>query len=324
VALAVAVVLAAIASATLYADPGVGGRAPSAPTPVPCGAASTSTIASVDAAVAQGIYAGELHSSEVSADMAHVTGSRVLLGALAANDQMATYAAVHAIVYTPHWHIVRLRVERAGQLIADVGGPDVIAPVAGELRWKGKTIGRYVMSVQDDAGYVKLVSRFIGVPLDLYRSGAFVMGTLLPAPSTVDADASIYADGSSFWIQLLSASAFPSGPLRVALFVPAPTSALTVMSCASVRLQAWGSVAKHVAARLLPLQSHYQDLVDVLHGTTGGLVYVRSGSTHLAGGAGPAQIPAQGSVRFRGHSWAVFSWEPVPSTRVYFLTPAAA
>ena len=146
----------------------------------PCGRASASTIAAVDATAAQGIYAGELSGSEVSADIAHVTGSQALLSALARNDRAAVYAAVRTIVYTPHWHIVRLRVARAGGVIADVGGPDVIAPVSGPLSFRGRTVGSYVMSVQDDAGYVKLVSRFIGVPIDLYRNGAFLMGTLQP------------------------------------------------------------------------------------------------------------------------------------------------
>ena len=74
-----------------------------------------------------------------------------------------------AIVYTPHWHIVRLRVMQGTRVLADVGGPYVIAPVTGTLEQHGRTLGRYVMSVQDDTGYVKLVSRFIGVPVELYR-----------------------------------------------------------------------------------------------------------------------------------------------------------
>src|SRR5665213_2397489 len=119
-----------------------------------CGAASTAITASVDAAVARGIYAAEIHSNEVSSDRAHVIGSQALRSALAGNDRAAVYAAVHAIVYAPHWHIVRLRVLKAGRVLVDVGGPDVIAPVSGTLRWKGRPVGSYVMSVQDDAGYV--------------------------------------------------------------------------------------------------------------------------------------------------------------------------
>ena len=159
---------------TQFATPSA--RSPDPPSP--CGQASASTIGDVDATAAQRIYAGELHGSEVSADIAQITGSQALLSALARKEPAAVYAAVHAIVYTPHWHIVRLRVVSAGRVIADVGGPDVIAPVSGSLSFRGRTVGSYVMSVQDDAGYVKLVSRFIGVPIDLYRNGAFLMGTL--------------------------------------------------------------------------------------------------------------------------------------------------
>ncbi len=289
----------------------------------PCGQASAATIASVDGTVAQGIYAGELHSIEVNADIAHITGSQALLSALAGNSEAAVYAAVHAIVYTPHWHIVRLRVVKAGRVMADVGGPDVIAPVSGALRWKGRTLGTYVMSVQDDVGYVKLVSRFIGVPVDLYRNGSFLMGTLQRAPSAVSTGSSVDVGGASYQVQLLSARAFPGGALRVALLVPAPAPTVSAASCSSVRLAAWGSIAMHIADRLKPLQAHYQDLVDILHGTTGGPAYVRSGSTPIAGGTVPAWLPQRGIVRYGGRSWAVFSWEPVPPARVYFLTPSS-
>jgi hypothetical protein len=340
--LAAMVIVGAVLGATLDADPGPVRQAPARLTSVRslgpgsvlrslassaasprCGPASATTIASVDATVAQGIYAAEIHSSEVKADIAHITGSQALLSALASNNEAAVYSDVHTIVYTPHWHIVRLRVVKAGRVVADVGGPDVIAPVSGTLRWKGRTLGTYVMSVQDDIGYVKLVSRFIGVPVDLYRNGSFLMGTLQPAPSTVSAGASVSVSGASYQVQLLSARTFPSGTLRVALLVPTPAPTVSAASCPSVRLAAWGSIAMHIAARFKPLQAHYQDLVDVLHGTTGGPAYVLSGSTRIAGGAVPARIPRRGIVRYGGHSWSVFSWEPVPPARVYVLTPSS-
>ena len=338
--LAVTVIAGVIVAVTLDTGPGPGARAPahanpadgrgtqfaassarSPDSPSPCSRASASTIAAVDATAAQGIYAGELRGNEVSADIAHITGSRALLTALARKEPTAVYAAVHAIVYAPRWHIVRLRVVSAGRVIADVGGPDVIAPVSGSLTFRGRTVGTYVMSVQDDAGYVKLVSRFIGVPIDLYRNGAFLMGTLQPAPPTVSAGASLAIAGNAYHADVLSARAFPTGGLRVALLVASPSPALASMSCRSVRLAAWASIAMHIAARLRPLPAHYQDLVHIVEGTTGGLVYVRSGSTRIAGGAGPARLPDHGTVRYAGRSWALLSWEPAASTRVYFLTP---
>jgi hypothetical protein len=300
--------------------PALASIAASASSPT-CGPQSASTIASVDRTVANGIYAAEISSPEVHADIGRITGSQALLSALASNDTAAAYEAVHSIVYMPGWHIVRLRVVKASRVVADVGGPDIIAPVSGRLRSRGRTLATFVMSVQDDLGYVKLVSRFIGVPIDLYRGGSFLMGTLQPAPSMVSAGATVRVRGGSYLPQLLRARAFPSGTLRVALFVRDPSRAVSHESCAAVRLAAWGSVAMHIAARFQPLQSSYQSFVDVLHGTTGGPVYVRAGSTRIAGGAHPARLPRHGTVRFAGRSWAVFSWEPVPPARIYFLTP---
>lgn len=152
----------------------------------PCGTATAQTIAAVETHVARRIYDGEAGGSAVAEDVSHIVGSPELLSAVAAGDQPAVYAAVHAIVYTPHWHIVRLRVVKNGRVLADVGGPYIIAPVRGALRQAARKVGSFVMSVQDDVGYVKLVTRFTGVPIDLYgtprRGFGFVLGTLRPAP----------------------------------------------------------------------------------------------------------------------------------------------
>lgn len=294
------------------------GGAIAATTPAACGPAAA---ASVDEFVARRIYAGERSGTEVRTDIAHVTGSAALLAALESASPPAVYAAVHRIVYTPHWHIVRLRVPAHGRVLADVGGPDIIAPISGTLRSKGRTAGSFVMSVQDDLGYVKLVSRFIGVPIDLYRAGAFVMGTLKPAPSSVSNAETVTVGESRYQAVVFDAAAFPSGTLKVALFVPAPPSTPAARNCAS-RVAAWGNIAHHIAARFTPLSARYGDFRDTLQFLSGGLVFVRSGSVRLAG-AGPARVPRRGTVSYRGRSWAVFSWEAVPPARIYFLTPTA-
>jgi hypothetical protein len=207
-------------------------------------------------------------------------------------------------------------------VIADVGGPDVIAPVSGTLRANGRPLATYVMSVQDDLGYVKLISRFIGIPIDLYRNGVFLMGTLQPAPRVSGTATAVRVHGSHYLLEPLTARAFPSDQLGIALLIPTPSAAVSAASCASVALATWGSIAVHIAARLQPLQAHYQALVDVLHGTTGGPAYVRAGSKLIAGGTLPAHLPTSGLISYGGRSWSVFSWEPVPPARVYFLTPA--
>jgi len=53
-------------------------------------------MAGVDEFVARRIYAGELGGKEVRADIAHVTGSRELLTALASSNQPASARIVSA------------------------------------------------------------------------------------------------------------------------------------------------------------------------------------------------------------------------------------
>lgn len=289
-----------------------------------CGARSTAAIAGVDRAVAQRIYNGELHGNEVKVDLARISRSRELLGALSSSNTAAVYAAVHKIIYTPHWHITRLRVVRGGHVLADVGGPYVIAPVSGTLRSHGRTLASFEMSVQDDVGYVKLVTRFIGVPIDLYRGGSFLMGTLEPAPSSVNNGQSLTVGKHSYRASVLDALAFPTGSLKAAIFTPSATNTIAAQSCAHVRVDAgWGGVVKHIAARFNPLAAHYGALVGTLDGSSGGLAYVRAGSELIAGGPSPARLPQGGIVHYRGRSWSVFSWAPIPPARIYLLTPAA-
>ena len=114
--------------------------------------------------VARRIYEGELTGSETRSDQRQVESYAPLLNAVAAGDRAAIKAAVTSLVFA-HTHIVRLRVTRGSRVLADVGGPYIIAPVGGTLRLHGRAIGRYVLSVQDDLGYIKLVTRFLGVPL---------------------------------------------------------------------------------------------------------------------------------------------------------------
>jgi hypothetical protein len=319
-----------IGGAVALADPDGSGHARSALAQAgACGPATASTIDAVDAAVARKIYLGELTGHEVGEDVAHVARSAELANAVASGSPSAAYAVVHQIVYTPHWHIVRLRVIRNGKVLADVGGPYIIAPISGALRQNGVKVGSFVMSVQDDAGYVKLVTRFVGVPIDLYGgppprpASKFLMGTLQPAPRLPSDGATVKAHGVSYFTRVAQVNAMPNGKLHVALLVPMPAKALAARSCATVRGQAWGSIVKHVAARFSQLASQYQDFVGTLEGSTGGLAYVREGSLQIAGlNAGPRHLPRSGKVTYHGRSWQVFSWEPHPPARVYFLAPS--
>jgi len=151
------------------------------------------------------------------------------------------------------------------------------------------------------------------------------MGTLVPAPSSARDGRYVTVGGRSYLARVLDARAFPAGTLRAVLLVPRASSAVAARSCEDVRvLTGWGDVAKHIASRFSPLAANYQALVDTLQGSSGGFAYVRAGARRLAGGPAPASIPSSGVVHYRGRTWSVFSWEPVPAARVYLLTPAGA
>ena len=129
-----------------------------------CGSKAPETLAQAAGLVATRIYAGELSSSEVQSDKREVEESAPLLSAVESGEHAAIEAAVHSLVYSGT-HIVRLRVTRGSTLLADVGGPYILAPVSGVLRSNGHAIAHYELSVQDDLGYVKLETRFVGTPL---------------------------------------------------------------------------------------------------------------------------------------------------------------
>ncbi|HEY2632109.1 MAG TPA: hypothetical protein VGI26_07000 [Solirubrobacteraceae bacterium] len=303
-------------------------RPPSSEAGPPCGAASAQTVASVYDRVARRIYEGEIRGHEVRTDIARITGSQELLSALASTDVQAVHRAVYSIVYAPHWHIVRLRVTQSGHVLADVGGPYIIAPVSGPLTVNGKKVGTYTMAVQDDVGYVKLVSRFIGVPIELYGTprppGVFLMGTLKPAPPAVSDGMTVKVGGHAYLARIMHPNAFPAGKLKTAILVPLPTRAQAAQSCESLRLAAWLNVVEHVASRFTPLTREYQDFLGTLQGATANPAYVRIGHRQIAGlNAGPRHIPRHGTVKYRGATWHVFSWAPHPPARIYVLTPSS-
>jgi hypothetical protein len=294
----------------------------------PCGAGAPATAARAAGTVAERIYGLEVSSAEVQADRRQVEGYAPLLAAMASGSRAAAVEAVNHLVFSGT-HIVRLRVSRGGAVLADVGGPYILAPASGNLRLHGRSVGRYVFSVQDDLGYVKLESRFIGAPLML-RQGARripLEGTIAPGSATIpDAGPFVYR-GSSYEAFSFNAQAFPTGPLRITLLVAAPRS--SALSCAAVKAAELGRVAQTVWHRFTVLGAPVSSYVRTLHGLTDGLIYVRSGSRQLAGSTqpGPSRLPSAGPIRYRGTSFRVTSFAASvsgASARVYQLVASQA
>jgi hypothetical protein len=195
-----------------------------------CGRTAQDTTVNTLRQVAKLIYAGETGRSALK-QVRRVQRDQALLEAVARREPAATERAIHALL---NHHIVRLRVSAGGQLLSDVGGPYVLAPVSAQLRLGGRTIGSFVLSVQDDEGYLRLTRRLAGLDVLMYMnlgstgSGPpqLVKDSLGPMPgpalASVPVSGAFQYEGRSFRVFTVRAKAFPSGPLTIRVLVPIP------------------------------------------------------------------------------------------------------
>ena len=185
-----------------------------------CAASAEETVVHTLGRIASLIYAGEAGARTLP-QVRRVQRDQPLLHAVAARDRLATKAAIEALLTE---HIVRLRVSAAGALLADVGGPFVLAPVSAPLRVAGRTVGSFVLSIQDDEGYLRLTRRLAGLRVLMYMNSQLVKNSLGPSPGTVPPSGAYVYRGRSFRVFTVNARAFPSGPLTIRVLIPVPYS----------------------------------------------------------------------------------------------------
>jgi hypothetical protein len=310
--------VAALAMAALLAGP-ASGRAIDA-----CGSATGATVAAVDSTVVDDIYANELSGSEVSSDLAHVTGDGDLISAVVAGSRAATLRAVQKIVYHHGWHIVRLRVfGGAGRVLADVGGPYVIAPVSGALRAPGGgAVGSFLMSVQDDIGVTKLETGIVGDPIGIYVKGKLVAASDGWLPATPPSGPTVALKHARYLAVSETYDAFPTGTLQAVLLLALPAAALRATPCATVRVDEFGRIAQRLVVLLGPQDLHgYAFWIRVY---TGADVFVRDPSglqltSSPVPDVGPTVLPASGTVSYDNATWLVFSFQVSPGDLLYML-----
>jgi hypothetical protein len=283
-------------------------------------------LADAAATVAKRIYLGELSGSETRSDQRQVEGDAPLLNAIASANRGAIDAAVHRLVYS-HTHIVRLRITRGSHVLSDIGGPYIIAPVAGALRLHGRTIARYVLSVQDDLGYVKLVTRFLGVPL-VMRAGSHgvPVAGLIPGPPGIPDLGPVTYRGVQYEAISFPARSFPDGHLRISLLLPL-SGALAARSCTQIRSAELGRAALLIARRFQLSPASFPVYLKLVKTLTDGLLYIRAGSRELAGSTrpGPGSLPTAGPLTYAGKSYEVSSFtapSSVGQVRIHLLVPA--
>jgi hypothetical protein len=183
-----------------------------------CGRTEQDTLVNTLRDIASGIYAGEIGPRALH-EIRRVQGDRELLAAVAERNPTATRRAIRRVL---NQHIVRLRVLAGGRLLSDVGGPYVLGPRTAPLVLGGHTIGRIVLSIQDDRGYEKLTDRLAGLRVLMFMGRRLVMNSLGPVPATLPAEGLINIGAAGYRVFTLHFTSFPRGPLRVVVFVPIP------------------------------------------------------------------------------------------------------
>jgi hypothetical protein len=185
-----------------------------------CGASAADTTVNTLSRIARLIYEGEA-GRRTGKQVRRVQANQPLLRAVAKRDAKATRSAIEALL---HQHIVRLRVSAGDRLLSDVGGPYVLAPVTAPLRMNGRTIGSFVLSIQDDEGYKRLANRLAGLDVLMYMGAKLVKSTIGFSPGNVPHSGSFNYRGKAYRAYTFTADAFPSGPLRITVLIPLPYS----------------------------------------------------------------------------------------------------
>lgn len=199
-----------------------------APVPSASACASTTAETAADAigASAERIYHDEQSGAQTRAVVRDFEGSRTFQEAVANDDRPATEAAIVAF-FKSTLHVVRVRATLGERLVADVGGPHVLAPIRGDVRdGHGHVVGHFLLSVQDDLGYVILAHRFTGLQVFLSQEGLpltvgqGLLGDTGPAPADLPMRGAVTYKGLPYHAYSFTAEAFPKGSLQVQLLIP--------------------------------------------------------------------------------------------------------
>ena len=183
-----------------------------------CRPTREATVVQTLRGVATLIYKGE-SGPQARLQVRRVQSYQPLLEAVAERNPAATRRAIDILL---HKHVVRLRVRAGGALLADVGGPYVLAPLRAPLKRDGRRIGELVLSIQDDEGYKRLAERLAGVRVVMSAGGKVVKNSLGPISAPVPASGPYTYRGRAYTVFTVPAEAFPSGPLTIRVLVPDP------------------------------------------------------------------------------------------------------
>ena len=197
--------------------------------------------------VARRIRDEELVGLTVSRAMRTISGDRALARAVAAGDLAGIHQQIGVLLYN-HEHVVRIRVLSAtGAVLVDVGGSKVLSPRRGTLRLGGRVVGAFLFSVQDDNGYRLLVKRLVGADTVIRNGhGHTVMSNIAVGHRPLPTIGFATVSGRRYLVTTIAARRFPAGRLLISLLFPSPPASLRALSCAQIRADVAGAIARRV------------------------------------------------------------------------------
>jgi hypothetical protein len=185
--------------------------------PVVCGMTAADTRASTIGLVGRNLIYAETKGASAQMALRHAAKTPAFRRAIASASPAAVRAAIIGFFRDSRFHIVRVRAWKGSHLVTDVGGPFVISPATATI----PGVGRFMLSVQDDTGYIKLIHRFTGADVVLHAGTQTVPGSnLFPGPPYARGLTTVTYRGHTYRAYGFSAPAFPSGSLHVSLLVP--------------------------------------------------------------------------------------------------------
>ena len=196
-----------------------------------CCAPTASTAAAVRAHPAKTLSSTRSAASPIASTPARAVAARsvevrrvqrdpALLRAVAAREPVATRRAVESLL---NQHIVRLRVSAGGQLLSDVGGPYVLAPVRAPLAPRRAHDRRLRALDPGRRGLWRLTKRLAGPRrAHVHGPGHWSRTASARTPGGCPPSGTYHYRGRTFRVYTLNAESFPSGPLKIDVLIPIP------------------------------------------------------------------------------------------------------
>jgi hypothetical protein len=228
----VCAILAILAGCGASTQGGVSTRASADPAVLAVPDACSAAVLGALGSVAMRVYREGLSSERTGSALSFITRSIPLREAVERDDPQAARAAAQALIATGH--MTNLRVLRGGtaaggggQVLADVGGPNALAPLRGSILGSGgATIGTFVASVWADSGLVAETNGIAEGSTALRENGQSIAGSFSLGPGELPPRGTLTVRGTTYAYTSFPAGAYPTGqPLRVYLLKSVPSIA---------------------------------------------------------------------------------------------------